>query len=217
MKTYPISLVGLEQQRVVVVGGGDVAARKVAGLMEVGAQITVISPALVPELLLLEATERVAVINRAYRDGDLVAAFLVVAATDDPSVNQAVAHEAEQRGCLVNVVDDPMLSNFIVPAVMRRGELTVAISTGGASPALARRLREQLEVLIGPEYAVLADLLAELRPELLTRGEDGEVAKARLGAALRLVDSDLLEVIKKRGRDAARRRALDLLGQSESG
>jgi precorrin-2 dehydrogenase/sirohydrochlorin ferrochelatase len=208
MKTYPIYLIGMERRRVVVVGGGGVAARKVGGLLEADARVTVISPILTPELETLAEARRIAVIGRPYRQGDLAGAFLVIAAANDPDVNQAVWQEAEQRGCLVNVVDDPAHCNCITPAIVRRGDVTLAISTGGASPALARRLREQLEAQVGPEYGELARLLAELRPELRARyGEE----KARQEAAFRLVDSDLLSIIKKKGMDEARLRAWELL------
>jgi len=151
---------------------------------------------------------RIAALNRPYREGDLAAAFLVIAATDDAEVNRAVWREADRRGCLINVVDDLAHSNFIVPAVVRRGELTLAVSTGGDSPALARRLREQLEAEIGPEYGELVALLGELRPDLLARFAPG---RARLAAALRLVDSDLLDVIRAEGVEAARRYAWKLV------
>ncbi|MGQ9768359.1 MAG: uroporphyrinogen-III C-methyltransferase, partial [Anaerolineae bacterium] len=147
-------------------------------------------------------------------DGDLAGAWLVIAATDDPVVNHAVSVEAERHGCLVNVVDAPQHSNFIVPAVVRRGEVTVTVSTGGASPALARRLRERLAQIIGPEYGDLAALMAELRPELLARFPPG---RPRLEAALHLVDSDLLAVLKDRDMAAARAYAEALLEASKSG
>jgi len=208
MKTYPVSLIGLAQRHVVVVGGGAVAARKVTALLEAGARVTVISPDLSPGLVALVETGQIAAFRRPYRDGDLEMAFLVIAATDDVETNQAVWREADRRGCLINVVDDPSHSNFIVPAVVRRGEVTVAISTGGDSPALARRLRERLEAEIGPEYGELAALLGELRPDLLARFARGS---ARLAAALRLVDSDLVDVIRTEGIEAARRHAWELL------
>ena len=136
------------------------AARKVEGLLAAGANIKVISPKLTPELQLLVHSRRVAFLPRSYEEGDLENAFLVIAATDDPVVNRSVWAEAERRGCLVNVVDDPAHSNFILPAVVQRDELSIAISTGGSSPALARRLRERIEKLIGPEYGILTALLA---------------------------------------------------------
>lgn len=208
MKTYPVCLIGIERRRTLVIGGGNVAARKVAGLLRAGARVTVISPALTSQLKALADARRIAVIGRTYREGDLVGAYLVIAATDDPVVNQTVWQAAEQRGCLVNVVDDPAHSNFITPAVVHREDLTIAVSTGGTSPALARRLRERLESLIGPEYEELAALLAELRPELRRRYSE---EKARQEAAFRLVDSDVLDIIKERGLDEARVRAWELL------
>lgn len=208
MDTYPISLIGLAERRCVVIGGGVVAARKVAGLLAARAAVTVISPALTPELDRLAADGAVQALRRPYQPGDLAGAFLVIAATDDPAVNQAVWAEANEQGCLVNAVDDPAHSNFIVPAIVRRDEITVAIQTGGASPALARRLRERLEAVFGPEYGVLARLLAELRPELMARFAPGQ---PRLAAALRLVDSDVLEIIRRDGAEAARARLVELL------
>jgi precorrin-2 dehydrogenase/sirohydrochlorin ferrochelatase len=205
VKTYPINVIGLERRHSVVIGGGNVAARKVAGLLEAGARVTVISPALAPELETLAEAGRVVFIGRDYCTGDLAGAFLAIAATDEPAVNQAVWQEAEQLGCLVNVVDDPAHSNFIVPAVVRRGDVSVAVSTGGASPALARHLRERLETLVGPEYGELADLL--------NRFESGE---ARLAVALRLIDSELPGILRQSGREAALLYALELIDSESS-
>ncbi len=209
VQTYPINLVGLGQQRCVVVGGGQVALRKVEGLLAAGAQVVVVAPQLDARLRLLAEADGVAVRARAFEPGDLDGTFLVVAATDDPDVNRAVSAEALRRGLLVNVVDDSEASNFIVPAVVRRGELVIAVSTGGASPALARRVREALELQFGPEYVELVNLLAELRPAIMARFPPGE---ARLEAALRLVDAGLPALIRERGRGAALAHARSLLG-----
>jgi siroheme synthase-like protein len=210
MKTYPICLVGLERRESVVVGGGNVAARKVKELLEAGARVTVISPALNPDLSALAENGRVAVIARPYRSGDLCNTYLAIAATDDPDVNREVWLEAEQCGCLVNVVDDPAHCHFIAPAILRRGDVTVTVSSGGTSPALARRLRERLETVIGPEYGELAALLAELRPELRSRYEED---RDRQRAALRLADSELINIIRVKGLDEARVRAWELLAE----
>ncbi len=214
MDVYPIGLIGLSNRRTVVVGGGSIASRKVRGLLTAGAHVTVISPDLNPELRRLAAAGRVTLVERAYRAGDLAGAFIVIGATDDPAVNEAVWQEAEERGCLVNVVDDPPHCNFILPAIVRRGPVSVSISTGGSSPALARRLRERLEALIGPEYGQLAALLGELRPELLARYKD---EKARMQAAFRLVDSDLFDIIQEEGLNEARKRAWELLTKTDAG
>jgi precorrin-2 dehydrogenase/sirohydrochlorin ferrochelatase len=212
MKTYPICLIGLEHQPTIVVGGGQVAARKVLGLLDAGAHVKVIAPRLAPALCALAAAGLINVCERDYHPGDLAGAFLVIAATDDPAVNQHVWAEARQCRSLINVVDDPTHSNFIVPAQVRRGEVNIAITTGGASPALARRLRERLEHVIGPEYADLAEVLAQTRSVLLARHSPGE---PRLAAALQLIDSELLDVIRRDGREAGKRYALNLLGVSE--
>jgi len=208
MRSYPVNLIDLSNRKSIVIGGGAVALRKVEGLLAGGADVTVISPTLVEGLAELHAAGKIAVIAREYKEDDLGAAWLVIAATDDPAVNHAVAAGAMRRGQLVNVVDDPEHSNFIVPAVVRRGELALAICTGGASPALARRLREHLEAVIGPEYGDLAALLAELRPQLLACYPAGQ---PRLDAALRLVDSDLLAVLQSQGMAAARAYAQQMI------
>lgn len=205
MKVYPVGLIGLKHRHTIVVGGGGIATRKVNGLLEAEARVTVISPELTETLESLLQAGRITVLDRPYAEGDLRGAFLVIAATDDPAVNQAVWHEAEQHGCLVNVADDPPHCNFIMPAIVRRGNVSISISTGGASPALARRLREKLETIIGPEYGQLADLLAEIRPDLQDRPE----------MAFRLVDSDLLAIIKEKGIEEARQRASQLLAEDD--
>lgn len=200
MKSYTICLIGLRARQTIVIGGGKIAARKVENLLAADSRVRVISPALTIELQVLVDSGEIAYVPRSYQDGDLEGAFLVIAATDDPAVNQSVWAEAEQRGCLINVVDDPVHSNFILPAVVRRAELSIAISTGGSSPALARRLRERIEKLIGTEYGVLSSLMAELRPELISTFPAGE---DRLQAALRVIDSNILNIIQSQGREAA--------------
>jgi len=202
----------MQARQTVVVGGGYVAARKVEGLLASESQVKVISPVLVPELQLLADSGVITVFERSYQDGDLEGAFLAIAATDEITINHAVWAEAMKRGCLINVVDDPEHSTFILPAVLQRGEMSVAVSTGGSSPALARRLRERLEDIIGPEYGTLTELMAELRPELLASFPPG---KARLQAALRIVDSNILDVIQNLGRDAALTYAREQLHQQD--
>jgi len=202
----------MQARQTVVTGGGYVAARKVEGLLAAGAQVKVISPILIPELQTLADSGVITFTSRAYQDGDLEGAYLAIAATDEAAVNHAVWAEAMKRGCLVNVVDDPEHSTFILPAVLQRGDMSVAISTGGGSPALARRLRERMEGMIGPEYGTLTEIMAALRPELIERFSPG---KDRLQAALRVVDSNVLQVIQTQGRDAALRYAREQLhGQS---
>lgn len=183
------------------------AERKVLSLLEAGARVVVIALQLTPGLQELAAQGRIEAMRRPYASGDLQGCFLAVAASDDPQVNEAVAREGAAGGILINAVDRPELGDFIVPSVMRRGELVIAISTSGLSPALARHLREELERTLGEEYGRLLALLSRVRQELhrrgehpsserwqqaldeellalLRRGEEGE-AEARLVASLR--------------------------------
>jgi len=145
---------------VVVIGGGPVAERKVRALLESQASVTVVSPDVTPGIRDLAGARGVRWEPRPYRPGDLDGARLVYAATDEPAVNAAVRVDANRAGIWVNVADEPEACDFFAPAVVRRGDLTIAVSTNGASPALARRIREQLEAEFGPEYA---EALRELR------------------------------------------------------
>lgn len=165
MTHYPIVLVELDN--VIVIGGGAVATRKVQGLLAAGvAPVTVIAPQLTAQLETWVAQNRITPIRRAYQPGDLANARLVIAATDDAAVNESIWREARERDILINAVDDPPHCTFHVPAVLRRANLTIAISTAGTSPALAKYVRRELERVIGDEYAQLAALVAELRPRI---------------------------------------------------
>jgi siroheme synthase-like protein len=208
---YPIFL-NIRGKKCVVVGGGEVAERKVRGLVEHHPSILVISPHISEGLGELAAQGLIKVVRRDYRPGDLKDALVVIAATDDPEVNNLVADEGQGRGALVNVVDTPQSSNFIVPALVRRGDVCIAISTGGRSPALSRKIRTQLERSLAQEYASLALLLAEVRREL--RGRRAEVGGEAWQGAL---DLDLLlDMLKKGEFEQARRRLLsDLVGKGK--
>lgn len=160
---YPVML-RLQGQRCLVVGAGDVAARKVEMLLTCGAEVVVVAPEVGEAIQALAETGRVTVHQRPFHPSDLKGPRLAVAATDSPEVNRAVAEEARKAGIWVNVVDEPALCDFVAPAVVRQGPVVVAISTGGASPALAAALRRQLEEVVGPAYGVLAERLRALRP-----------------------------------------------------
>jgi siroheme synthase-like protein len=166
---YPLFL-NIAGRRCVVVGGGQVALRKVEMLLEFGAEVLAISPEFCPELEEMARDGCVTLLGRSYQAGDLRDARVAVAATDDNETNQAVVREARERGALVNVVDDAAASDFIVPSYVHRGDVTVAVSTAGRSPALARKLRTRLEEQFGPEYATLALLLGEVRAEVRKQG-----------------------------------------------
>jgi len=150
----------------VVVGGGEVAARKVESLLEAGARVTVVSPRLSPPLEAIAARGLVTHIDRDYARGDLRGSVLVYAATDDPKLHRELVAEAGALGIPVNVADVPELCTFISPAVLKRGDLQIAISTGGASPAFAARLKRALEVQFGAEYALTLEVLRAARRRL---------------------------------------------------
>jgi siroheme synthase-like protein len=159
-KNYYFACLDLTGRSCLVVGAGRVGAEKARGLIECGAKVTVVAPQADPELQGLP----VEWIRRSYRTSDLDGRFVVVAATSTNSVNRRIYADAEARSLLCNVADVPELCNFILPAVYRAGPIAVAVSTGGASPALGQRLRDQFAAQIGPEHVELASRLRELRP-----------------------------------------------------
>jgi precorrin-2 dehydrogenase/sirohydrochlorin ferrochelatase len=200
MRYYPVFL-DIAGKPAVVIGGGQVALRKVEGLLDAGAHITVISPALHPDLEALVAAGRVRHIAREYSPGDLDGCLLAFVGTDDRSVNAAVAREGKQRGVWVNAVDDPANCDFIMPGIVRRGDIILAVSTSGGSPAMARKLREDLEQFLTEEYALMLDLVAQVRRELCDRGVkvEPEVWNAALDAEVkRLLSQGHLDEAKQR-------------------
>jgi len=204
---YPVFL-NLHGLRSVVVGGGAVAEQKVLGLLEAGARVTVVGPEPSPRLRDLAGRGELELRQRLYRPGDLAGAFLAIAATDDGAVNRAVWAEAEARGVPLNAVDDLPHCTFIAPSVHRQGDVTVAVSTAGKSPALAVRLRERIARAVGPEYGVFAELLGELRAAVAARLPD---TRARTELWYRIVDSDALELLRRGDRAGARRRIAELI------
>lgn len=165
MGYYPIFL-ELAGRACLVIGGGAVAERKVMGLLAAGASVTVISPALNPPLAALARAGRVRHVARQYCPGDLAGSRLVFVAAGDSEVKAAAVREGRDRGVWVNAADDPALCDFILPAVLRRGALVVAVATGGESPALSRAVREELEAYFTEDYALLVQVVAEVRREL---------------------------------------------------
>ncbi|HEV3476216.1 MAG TPA: bifunctional precorrin-2 dehydrogenase/sirohydrochlorin ferrochelatase [Rubrobacteraceae bacterium] len=171
---YPIFL-DLSGRRCVVVGGGGVADRKARKLLQARAEVVVISPEVGAEL----ESVAVEIHRREYREGDLEGAYLAFAATNVRKVNAAVAREAKERGILVNVADSPSEGDFALPSTLRRGRLQVAVSTGGASPTLARRIRGELEEAFGPEWAGIVEEFDRARRSGQERDErlEGEVSR----------------------------------------
>jgi siroheme synthase-like protein len=166
---YPIFL-NLRGKKCVVVGGGRVALRKVTTLLDCGADITVISPKPLAEISKLFKNKAIRLVRRNYKQGDLRGAALSIAATHVDEINRKVAEESKKNGTLVNVVDNAELSDFIVSSSFRRGDLSVAVSTSGVSPALAKKIRAKLEKNIGMEYAYLLSLIGETRSEIKKKG-----------------------------------------------
>jgi siroheme synthase-like protein len=166
---YPIFL-NLQGKRCVVVGGGQVAHRKVKMLLEGGANVFVISPNPHPEIKRLSKRKAIHLIQRDYKAGDIKDAVVTLACTDVKDVNRKVADEAKKAEVLVNVADDPERSDFITPSFFKRGNLTVAVSTAGVSPAYARKIRTKLQKSFGEEYASLLSLIGEVRSKLKEKG-----------------------------------------------
>jgi len=210
MDYYPIYL-NLENRLCVVIGGGRVAQGKVDGLLSAGAQVRVVAPALTAALEELARGQRIEHVARAYLPGDLAEAFLVISATDDPAVNQQVWSEANCHNVLVNVVDDTPHCNFIAPAILRQGDLSIAISTSGKAPALAVRLRDQIARLIGPEHARFLALAGSLRERLAAQTPDFAERRALW---YRLVDSDVVDLLRRGDEGQARRRISEIMGVS---
>ena len=206
MGYYPIFL-EMAHRPCVVIGGGAVAERKVEGLLGVGAAVTIISPALSAPLAALARAGKVRHVAREYAPGDLAGYQFAFIATGDRKVNASAAREGRERGVWVNAVDDPARCDFILPAVIRRGQLVVAVATGGASPTLTRAIRDELETYFTEEYAALADIVAEVRRELRQR------APAPDGAAWRkALDADFRRLVADGKREEAKAHLLERLG-----
>jgi siroheme synthase-like protein len=201
MNTYYPVYIQMRDQPCVVIGGGKIAEGKVDGLLAAEARVTVISPDLTPHLHDLAATGHILYISRTYQPGDLSGAFLVICATDQVEINHQVWQEATDNRQLVNVVDDTPRCNFIAPSTLRKGDLTIAISTSGKAPALAVRLKERLQEEIGPEYERFLTLAGELREPLAHHVPDFETRKALW---YELVDSGILDVLAQGDETAAR-------------
>ena len=205
---YPVFL-DLEGRLCVVIGGGPIAEGKITGLLDSGARVLVVAPDLTPALAELDRRGRFERRARSYRLGDLKGAFLAIAATNDRAVHLRVAAEAKRRNVLLNVVDDVPLCQFIAPSIARRGDLTVAVSTGGAAPVLAVRLRQQIEKLLRPEHARFLEIAAALRQPLAQRYPD---FAERRDLWYRLVDSDVLERLGQGDEEGAWRTIAALSG-----
>lgn len=199
MRYYPMFM-DLAGRRCLVVGAGAVAARKTRTLLDCGAGVTVIGVAPVPAFRALER-RGVKILRRCFRKSDVRGQALVIGATDDPAVNTAVWAECRRRKIPVNVVDDPEHCTFIVPALLRRGDLAIAISTGGRSPAAARLVKERVAETVGQEYADLVALLGAHRGHML-REVKGPAARSR--AWRRILEAGIVDALRRGDRRGAR-------------
>ncbi len=207
---YPL-FVNLRGKKVVVVGGGKVAERKILSLLKARADVTVISPKITKKIENERCKGNLKLISRQYRKGDLDNAFLVIVATDCPVTNEKVSKDAP---CLLNVVDTPGLCNFIVPSTVNRGPLTIAVSTGGVSPALSRSIRRELEKEFGSEFAHYLESLRKIRAEAVEVIRD----KRKRSRFLKALASDkLLEMLRKKGFKETKRIAEDLFKRAKTG
>lgn len=202
MKRYLPICLDVAQRPVVVIGGGNVGTQKVRDLLECDARVTVISPVCSDYIRELAEAGRITLHERRYGSGDTQGGFLVVVATDDPETNAAAYAEANAAGRMVNVCDDPPNCNFIFASKIERGPLTVSLFTHGTSPAFAKRVRREMEGWLGPEYAQMAELMADLRVRI--GSFDGLSQPQRQRIYERLVYSELLMVFREGQGDAAR-------------
>jgi precorrin-2 dehydrogenase/sirohydrochlorin ferrochelatase len=210
MAYLPIFL-DVTRRRCLVIGGGEVAARKVQSLLDAGADVTVISPSLIEELAELARARRIQHMNREYATGDMADAALVYAATDDAELHRRLYDEARERGIPINVADVPALCTFIVPAVMTRGSLQIAVSTEGASPAMAKRIVKRLEGLLGAEYGFALEVMRAARHHLKSTEPDIGTRAAKLTA---LAMSRIPEYLRKGNLDAVEKLVLRHVGVS---
>ncbi|MFQ5965954.1 MAG: bifunctional precorrin-2 dehydrogenase/sirohydrochlorin ferrochelatase [Candidatus Scalinduaceae bacterium] len=206
LKFYPVYL-DVNDKKCVIIGGGNVAYRKACSLREAGADVTVISPDTCPEMT---KKKGLTLINESYNERFLDDAMLVIAATDDEEINRKVSMDAGKRNIIVNVVDRPELCSFIVPATVNRGDLCISISTGGASPALARNIRKELEVVFGSEYGAYIDLLTKMRNVAMSTVKDDAKRRRILQ---RLAEKDILEIVKTKGTEEAEAEMRKIINQ----
>jgi precorrin-2 dehydrogenase/sirohydrochlorin ferrochelatase len=210
MEYYPVFL-DLHDRWVLVVGGGQVAERKVTQLLESGARVRVVSLDLTLRLTQLAQAGRIAYRQGEFDERDLDGVWLAIGATDDSRVNKQVAQAAAPRNVFCNIVDVPSLCSFLSPAIVMRGDVQIAISTSGRSPALAQRLKREIATQVGPEYAQLADLMSQWRSQVM---EKIPHQQQRAEVFHRLVESDILDLLRAGRRDEAEQRARELIEQA---
>ncbi|HYA88106.1 MAG TPA: bifunctional precorrin-2 dehydrogenase/sirohydrochlorin ferrochelatase [Nitrospirota bacterium] len=193
MKYYPVYL-DMRGRSCLVIGGGSVAERKTITLLEAGADVTIVSPTLTSKLQELSQSGKITHRKKDFEEKDLSSEFLVIAATDSPELNNSAAMSCKKKHILVNVVVPPDESSFIVPSVVERGDLLIAVSTGGISPALAKKIRQELEAHYGVEYTLFLEKLAKVRKRVLDEVPDEQKRRSIFQA---IVDSDVIDLLKQ--------------------
>ena len=201
MRYYPVCL-DLKRKNCLVVGGGKVALRKIKGLLDGGANIKLVAKEVIPELKSIISDKKITYLGAEYKTDYLKDVFLVIGATNDEILNARLSKEANAANILCNIVDQPEKCNFIVPSVVTRGDLTIAISTAGKSPAMAKKLREELENQFGEDYALFLKLLGKLRSYLKKVVPHQKEREAILN---KLVNSNLLVYIKEKNVEAVKK------------
>ncbi len=209
MRYYPINL-DVQGRECLVVGGGAVGTRKVRMLLKCGARVMVISPNLTKELKDLSEQGAIDVEKRDYHSSDLNGLFLVIGATSNDSINRKISADAEKLNILCNIADLPDACNFILPAIVERGDLTIAISTSGSSPAFAKKLRKDIEKQFGEEYALFLKLMGSIRKKLLEEKHEPEAHKPLFET---LITGGLLEVVRENNIEKINRLLRDTLGK----
>jgi precorrin-2 dehydrogenase/sirohydrochlorin ferrochelatase len=209
VKYYPLFL-DITDRRCVVVGGGDVAERKVGRLLDFGACVVVVGKTLTPGLETMKKEGRINHIDADYDKALITDAFLVIGATDRDDVNAKISRDGKERGILVNIVDDPDKCDFVLPSLLRQGDLLIAISTGGKSPALAKKLREEMEQLFGTEYQTLLEVMGQLREKLVVKGRSSDENRRLFEA---VVHSDILKHIKDKSWHKVKKIIYDITGE----
>ena len=209
MKYYPVHL-DIKNRDCLVVGGGAVGTRKVETLLECGARVSVVSPEPNQQLKKLASEGAITLIQRAYRAADLKGMFLVIGATDDEDINQQISDDAAHYNILCNIADRPESCNFILPSIVRQGDLVITISTSGKSPALAKQLRQKLETQLGQEYAEFLRLMGAIRNKLLSQVHEPEAHKDLFN---KLIESDLIELMQSNKTEEINSLLYNILGE----
>lgn len=212
MRYYPVNL-DIRNRKCLVVGGGDVGTRKVITLLECGASVTVVSINASEKLLKLAESGNIELKRRPYTGTDLDGMFLVICATDNERLNLQVSIDAENLNMLCNIADRPDACNFILPALVKRGDLVIAVSTSGKSPAFAKKLRKDLEKQYGPEYADFLELMGAIRKKLLRTSHEPEEHKHLFE---KLISRDIVQLIKNNDADKIDLILAEVLGEGYS-